>query len=62
MPVVKKCKKSKNTVDSCIRANVKHVAKEVETYPSIKKFVESSEVKIVGAYYSFETGKVEIIP
>ena len=50
-------------VDNAVRVNV---AKEVEQLkglePVLSKKVKSGEIKIVGAVYHLETGKVELLP
>jgi len=49
-------------LDFAIRANVKNVVKQLEsTGPIISGFVAKGTVKIVGARYDLDTGKVEVV-
>ena len=61
-PAIKKCKKEKRGVTSCIKENVKNVEMQVNDYPSIRSLIQMGHVKVVGAFYSLATGKVEILP
>jgi carbonic anhydrase len=61
-PAIEGCKKKKEPVNECVRANVRYVVKELQSYPAIKKLLEQKQVQIVGAYYSLESGAVELIP
>ena len=61
-PANEGCKKKKAPVNECVRANVRYVVKALQSYPAIKKLLEQKQVQIVGAYYSLESGAVELIP
>ncbi|HEY8650331.1 MAG TPA: carbonic anhydrase, partial [Chthoniobacterales bacterium] len=54
------------TVDSdleaTVRANVKHVVQALRSSaPILKPKVDSGELKVVGAYYSLDTGSVAFL-
>lgn len=61
-PAIEGCKQKKAPVNECVRANIRYVVQEVQSYPAIKKLIEQKQVQIVGAYYSLESGAVELIP
>jgi carbonic anhydrase len=49
-------------IDNAVRANARDVAKHLQSAsPIIAPFVKSGEVKIVAAYYSLDTGQVELL-
>jgi len=62
-PAVEKAKaQSGDLTDNAIRANIELVADTVKaSKPIITKALEQGKVKIVGAYYDIESGKVEFI-
>jgi carbonic anhydrase len=61
-PAIEECKKKKAPVNECVRANVRYIVEALQSYPAIKKLIEQKQVQIVGAYYSLESGAVELIP
>lgn len=46
---------------NAITANVKLQKQKVQTSPVISKLSQENKIKVVGAYYNLQTGKVEII-
>jgi carbonic anhydrase len=63
VPAVKKAKGKKGDLtDNAIRTNVECVVKQVKTSaPVLAKLVRAGKIKVVGAYYSIDTGLVEIL-
>ncbi len=61
-PAIKKCKKEKRGVTSCIKENVRNVEMQLKDYSPIRSLIGAGDVKVVGAFYSLATGKVEVIP
>lgn len=50
-------------VENAVRANVEMVVKQLRTSgPLLEKLVSSGELKVVGAIYSLDTGKVTWLP
>jgi carbonic anhydrase len=66
MPAVKKAKKAtglsgKELVDAAAKENARvMVAKIMEESEALKKMVDHGELKVIGGYYSLETGEVEL--
>jgi carbonic anhydrase len=49
-------------IDNAVRANARDIARRLQTTgPIITPRVQSGEVKIVAAYYSLDTGQVELL-
>lgn len=49
-------------VDAAVRENVRHVATRLRrTRPILHRAVESGRVKVVGARYDVDNGKIELI-
>lgn len=49
-------------IDNAVRANARDIAKRLQSSgPIIAPHVESGEVKIVAAYYSLDTGQIELL-
>lgn len=47
-------------VDKAVRANIDRVIEEIkEKSPLLKKRVDENKMKLIGAYYSFDSGQVE---
>jgi len=63
LPAVEETKgQSGDHIDNAIRANARDIAKRLQTSgPIITPRVQSGEVKIVAAYYSLDTGLVELL-
>lgn len=61
-PAVTKCKGIQNPLQSCIKANVKSVVAQLNESPKIMTLIKQNKIKVVGGYYSLNTGKVEILP
>jgi carbonic anhydrase len=63
LPAVEETKgQSGDRIDNAARANARDIAKRLRsTGPIITPRVESGEVKIVAAYYSLDTGQVELL-
>ena len=57
---LKNCKKP-NILDNAIRCNVKYGVETLKKSPTIAKLIEQGKVKIVGAYFDFDTSKVSLI-
>lgn len=62
-PAVKRVKgRSGDTVDNAVRANVQlTVTRLKQSRPILANFVAKGKVKVVGARYDLDTGKVELI-
>jgi carbonic anhydrase len=49
-------------IDNAVRANARNIAKRLQSAsPIIAPLVQSGEVKVVAAYYSLDTGQVELL-
>ena len=49
-------------LDNAIRANIRHTVDDLRTsQPILADLVKAGTLKVVGAIYSLDTGKVEII-
>src|SRR5260370_18372438 len=49
-------------IENAVRANARSIAKHLQSAgPIIAPRVQSGEVKIVAAYYSLDTGQVELL-
>jgi carbonic anhydrase len=66
MPAVEKAKKTtglsgKELVDAAAKENAKMmIAKILEESKALKEMVDHGKLKVIGGYYSLETGKVEL--
>ena len=62
LPAVEETKgQSGDPIDNAVRENARDDAKRLQsTGPIIAPRVQSGEVKIVAAYYSLDTGQVEL--
>ena len=62
-PAVQETKgQSGDPIENAVRANARNIAKHVQSAsPIIAPLVKSGEVKIVAAYYSLDTGQVELL-
>jgi carbonic anhydrase len=63
LPAVEETKtQSGDRIDNAVRGNARDIAKRLQsTGPIITPRVQSGEVKIVAAYYSLDTGQVELL-
>jgi carbonic anhydrase len=63
LPAVEETKaQSGDPIDDAVRANARDIAKRLQnTGPIIPPRVQTGEVKIVAAYYSLDTGQVELL-
>jgi carbonic anhydrase len=63
LPAVEESKgQSGDAIDNAVRANARDIAKRLQsTGPTIAPRVQSGEVKIVAAYYSLDTGQIELL-
>src|SRR5215475_10857095 len=63
LPAVEETKgQSGDPIDNAVRANARDIAKRLQSSgPIITPRVQSGEVKIVAAYYSLDTGQVELL-
>jgi carbonic anhydrase len=51
-----------DAIDNAVRANARDIAKRLESAgPIIAPLVKTGELKIVAAYYSLDTGRVELL-
>jgi carbonic anhydrase len=53
--------KGGDELDNAVRAVVKHTVASLKASPVLSELVHQSKVKIVGARYDLDTGKVEVI-
>jgi len=63
LPAVEETKgQSGDHIDNAVRANARDIAKRLQTAgPIIAPRVQSGEVKVVPAYYSLDTGQIELL-
>jgi len=63
LPAIEETKdQSGDRIDNAVRANARDIANRLQsTGPIITPRVQSGEVKIVAAYYSLDTGQVELL-
>jgi len=63
LPAVEETKdRSGDHIDNAVRANARDIAKRLQSSgPIITPLVQSGELKIVPAYYSLDTGQVELL-
>ena len=63
LPAVEETKgQSGEHIDNAVRANARDIAKRLQTTgPIITPRVQSGDVKVVAAYYSLDTGQVELL-
>ena len=62
-PAVEETKgQSGDSIDNAVRANARDIARHLQNAsPIITPLVQTGELKIVAAYYSLDTGKVELL-
>ena len=62
-PAIKETKgQPGDPIENAVRANARNIAKRLQSAdPIIAPLVQSGEVKIVAAYYSLDTGQVELL-
>ncbi len=62
-PAIEETKgQSGDAIENAVRANARNIAKRLQSAgPIIAPRVQSGEVKIVAAYYSLDTGQVELL-
>ncbi len=63
-PSIDKLKKQLNhapTLAAAVKANVLGTLRQLQFSPVIASAIEKKQLKMVGGYYSFETGKVEFL-
>ena len=62
-PAIEETKgQSGDPIENAVRANARNIAKHLQSAsPIIAPLVKSGEVKIVAAYYSLDTGQVELL-
>ena len=62
-PAVEETKsESGDSIDNAVRANARDIAKHLQSAgPIIAPLVKTGELKIVAAYYSLDTGQVELL-
>lgn len=53
-------KLSDNPLESAIKANVRHVVKQLRTTPVIAQLINEKKLEVAGGYYHLESGKVEL--
>jgi carbonic anhydrase len=52
-----------DVIDNSVRANVRHTVRKLEaTAPVLRPMARKGTIKIVGAYYDIQSGRVEVIP
>jgi len=51
-----------DTVDKAIDANVFRVMEQLESSPTLKELVSSAKLRVVGARYDLDSGRVDLIP
>ena len=63
LPAIEETKgQSGDSIENAVRANARNIAKRLQSAgPIIAPRVQSGELKIVAAYYSLDTGQVELL-
>lgn len=62
-PALKKCQAQKgDIVMNAVKCNVKEGVSFLKSTPLIAKHIAANRVRVVGAYYDFDHGKVTILP
>jgi len=63
LPAVEETKNQPgDRIDNAVRANAREIAKRLQSIgPIIAPRVQSGEVKIIAAYYSLDTGEIELL-
>lgn len=61
-PAVNACKKNpSSTLDTCVELNVQNMRNELNRNPILIELIAQNKLKIVGAYYHLNSGKVELL-
>ncbi len=61
-PAVEKARaQTGDLIDNAIKINVALVVDEIKSSSIIKKMLEQDSVRVAGAYYDIDSGKVDII-
>lgn len=55
-------KNQPDALEKAIKANVDAGVAKVRSDPRLRNLIESNQVKVVGAYYKLDTGRVELLP
>jgi carbonic anhydrase len=50
-----------NNLVNAIKANVKNAVETLKNHPEISKAIKANKLKVVGGYYNFQTGQVDLI-
>ncbi len=51
----------KNRLENTIKTNVQMVSDQLKKSPVLQKFISEKKLTVVGGYYNFHTGKVEMV-
>jgi carbonic anhydrase len=51
-----------NRLENAIKDNVDNVVQQLQTHPSFQKLIAKKKLAVVGAYYNFQSGEVEMLP
>lgn len=49
------------SLEKAIKANVRAVVEKINTHPEFVPLIQENKLKVVGGYYKFSTGKVELL-
>jgi len=61
-PAIEESKHQKgDRLENAIRDNVKNVVKDLSKTPVLSKLIAEKKIKIVGGYYNFHSGEVELL-
>lgn len=60
-PAIYNAKREKLSLKEAIIANVKNSVDRIQKSGPISKFIQKNKIKVVGAYYDFETGEAQIV-
>lgn len=61
-PAVKKSAKMKgNRLENAIKTNVQLVVDQLKNTPIVREFIDKKKLMVVGGYYNFHTGKVQLL-
>lgn len=62
-PAIREIKPNEpNALEKAIKANIMAGVAKVRNEPRLRELVDTNKVKVVGAYYHLDTGRVELLP
>ncbi len=62
MPSLEKARSQPGSlIENTVKHNVLSVVNQIKNSPTLSKLIESGQIDVVGGYYNFQTGGVEIV-